>query len=372
MKYMSKLIGEGGFGCIFYPAINCDGTSVKSIHNATKIQRQDFYSNNESFVGSILKQLPSYPLFFLPVISSCSIDLRKVTTSEIKKCKLIKNYKDDYVAMELPFVHETKFIDIIQDKPAKEIIMIMIETFQHLLMGLEKLRQLNVIHYDLKLENVLFKYQTHEPRIIDFGISIPFEHVNDNNMHKYFYVFLPEYYVWCLEINVLCYLLHETDSVLTEDEALFIADVYVKHNKGLEGCTQSFKDTFLKQSIEQVKRYVKQPRTQVIQELLTHRHTWDNYSLSIMYLKMLQSFFATFNTEHTFITQLNALLLTNIHPDPTKRLTIQETGERYSNIFYMDDDVTSYVELTNNFTKSRQSAVSSIRADMNTLKSPKK
>jgi len=59
-------------------------------------------------------------------------------------------------------------------------------------------------------------------------------------MPNYFYVFLPEYYVWCLEINIICYLLHETDSVLTEDEAIFIADLYVKHNKGLEGCTQSF------------------------------------------------------------------------------------------------------------------------------------
>lgn len=371
MKYMSKLIGEGGFGCIFYPGIKCNGTTDKVMHNATKIQRQDFNSKNESVVGSILKQLPSYPLFFLPVLSSCSIDLRKVTTREIKKCKLIKNYKDDYVAMNLPFLHETKFIDIIQNKPANEIIMVLIETFQYLLMGLEKLRQLNVIHYDLKIENVLFKYQTHEPIIIDFGISIPLDRVNEKTMPNYFYVFLPEYYVWCLEINIICYLLHETDSVLTEDEALFIADLYVKHNKGLEGCTQSFKDTFLKQSIEQVKRYVKQPRTQVIQELLSHRHTWDNYSLSIMYLKLLQSFFSQFNIQHTFITHLNTLLLINIHPDPTKRLTIQETAERYSQIFYMDDDVNSYVELTKLFTKARQVTVSSIRADMNTLKSQK-
>ena len=116
---------KGGFGCIFYPGINCDGTSDKSMNNATKIQRQEFNSKNESLVGSILKQLPSYPLFFVPVISSCSIDLRKVTTREIKKCKLVKNYKNDYVAMELPFVHETKFIDIVQDKSANEIIMIM-------------------------------------------------------------------------------------------------------------------------------------------------------------------------------------------------------------------------------------------------------
>jgi len=108
--------------------------------------------------------------------------------------------------MDLPFLHETKFIDIIQNKPANEIIMILIETFQYLLMGLEKLRQLNVIHYDLKIENVLFKYQTHEPIIIDFGISIPLERVNDKTMPNYFYVFLPEYYVWCLEINIICYL----------------------------------------------------------------------------------------------------------------------------------------------------------------------
>jgi len=61
---MSKLIGEGGFGCVFYPGIKCNGTSDKVMHNATKIQRQDFNSKNESVVGSILKQLPSYSCFF--------------------------------------------------------------------------------------------------------------------------------------------------------------------------------------------------------------------------------------------------------------------------------------------------------------------
>ena len=183
---------------------------------------------------------------------------------------------------------------------------------------------------------------------------------------------LPEYYVWCLEINVLCYLLHETDSVLTEDEALFIADVYVKHNKGLEGCTQSFKDTFLKQSIEQVKRYVKRPRAQVIQELLTHRFTWDNYALSIMYLKLLQSFFATIDIQHKFITHLHRLLLMNIHPDPTKRLSIQETEERYSHIFYIDGDVNSYVVLNEVFTQSKQKSITSVREELDTFKTPKK
>ena len=35
---MSKLLSQGGFGCVFYPGVKCDGTSNPDKKVVTKIQ----------------------------------------------------------------------------------------------------------------------------------------------------------------------------------------------------------------------------------------------------------------------------------------------------------------------------------------------
>jgi len=53
-------------------------------------------------------------------------------------------------------------------------------------MALEKLQQVNVVHFDLKLDNILFNEITYDPRIIDFGISIPIKNLNRDEFKKLF------------------------------------------------------------------------------------------------------------------------------------------------------------------------------------------
>ena len=44
MSIQTKLINQGGFGCVFYPAIECNGTINKSTKYASKLLKKD---NNE-------------------------------------------------------------------------------------------------------------------------------------------------------------------------------------------------------------------------------------------------------------------------------------------------------------------------------------
>ena len=36
-----KLLAEGGYGCVFLPGINCDGTNMTSKKYVSKIQKND-------------------------------------------------------------------------------------------------------------------------------------------------------------------------------------------------------------------------------------------------------------------------------------------------------------------------------------------
>ena len=72
-----KLVAEGGYGCIFTPGINCDGSIMKSKKYASKIQRYDSSAKNEIEIGKILQELNGFEDHFSPVLKHCSIDVLK-------------------------------------------------------------------------------------------------------------------------------------------------------------------------------------------------------------------------------------------------------------------------------------------------------
>ena len=90
---MSELISEGGFGCIFYPAFNCRGeVTKKSKGFVTKLQSNDFNAHNEEYIGSLIKQIINYNLFYVPVISSCTISLAAIDKKHIDMCHIFSKY----------------------------------------------------------------------------------------------------------------------------------------------------------------------------------------------------------------------------------------------------------------------------------------
>ena len=44
---MSKLLSQGGFGCVFYPGITCEGKTDKSKSYVSKLQIKDETTVNE-------------------------------------------------------------------------------------------------------------------------------------------------------------------------------------------------------------------------------------------------------------------------------------------------------------------------------------
>ena len=69
---------------------------------------------------------------------------------------------------------------------------------------------------------------------------------------------------------------------------------------------------------------------------------------------------------------LSQLLLLNIHPDPSKRLSIEETRNKFNDIFFIDDNVDSYLNLSKRFNQDKLNTTRRITEDINNLKLPKK
>ena len=61
---MSTLLSQGGFGCIYLPGINCDGTTHIDNKFVTKIQINNFNSQNEKKIGTLAKKINNFELYF--------------------------------------------------------------------------------------------------------------------------------------------------------------------------------------------------------------------------------------------------------------------------------------------------------------------
>ena len=368
--YMSKLLSQGGYGCIFYPGLTCNAEPTNNTSIATKVQVRNFTSENETEVGEIISKHEGYKLFFLPVIDRCAIDIRTANKQELEKCDIIKSMDAEYVAMNIPFIQSMPFTEVLSTLKPKDVILTVIETYRYLLMALDKLHTTKVVHFDLKIENVLFTKGTTDPRIIDFGISIPMEKMNDDNMHKYFYVYAPDYYVWCLDINIICYLLNETDDPLTEEDAQEIAELTATSCSVIQDFGEEFVDDYRDMCFKQANKYVGKSRNEVVYDLSSKCWTWDNYSLSIMFIRTLTLLFPNKDTRNELVIMFLDLLIKNIDPDPDKRLSIEETQEYFDDIFFTDGIVTGYEGLAQAVSEDKQITISRFEQDIHHLKLP--
>ncbi len=113
---MSKLLSQGGFGCVYHPGINCDGGTEKDQNIVTKLQQMDFNAQNEIDIGNRVKKIPNYQLFYIPVINHCPIKLSLIDDSTLKQCEVISSNKNiEYILMDMNFIENYPFYEFLTD-----------------------------------------------------------------------------------------------------------------------------------------------------------------------------------------------------------------------------------------------------------------
>ena len=346
---MSTLLSQGGFGCIYYPGIECSGKSSLDKKYVSKLQKKDFNAKNEIIVGTLIKKISNYNKHFLPVIDSCKIDIKKIDANIFSDCQVIKRSTDlNYLLMNLEYIENKSLENVIVTSASKEIkkrtFSQLLGMYKYLLQGLNKLIENNIIQFDLKSENLLFSINTGSPLIIDFGISIPKNNLTKDNFKNYFYTYGPEYYVWPLEVHVINYLLHITLESLTNEDIVLIASSYATA-KTLTFFSEYFREQFKLGCIYQLKKYVGKPRQKVINTLVSYYKTWDNYALSMMYIGIFQKIFQVGFHYNGFLILFSQLLLINASPNPEVRLTIKETFDEFEKILFVEGNVQHYLDL---------------------------
>jgi serine/threonine protein kinase len=354
MSLQTKLMNQGGFGCVFYPAIECNGTINKSTKYASKLLKKDSRTEHEYNIGKMVKKIDLYDYYYAPVINMCDVDLAKIDKREKDMCRIIKKNKygenGDFAIMKIPFI---KNIDIYTflTRPGidkKEVLTYILDSYTFLLNNLRILNINGIIHYDLKAPNILIEKKTKTPIIIDFGLSIPISDISPDNYETFFYSYSPSYYIWPLDVHVICYLVN-INPRLTMAALEELINEYVKSNSVMRLFSEKFISKFKDTAMSVYRKYIGMPKESIIKELVKNCNTWDNYALSVMFLNMIGFMSGDGFTDNKLIIEFSKLLLTNFHPDGKRRLSFEETKKQYDQIFSVNETLGGYKRLLFNF-----------------------
>ena len=363
---MSKLLSQGGFGCVYYPGIACSGKRDPRKTIVTKLQKSDFNASNEVYIGKLIRKIPNYELFYLPVIESCPVNIRNIDRELITECQVVAKSQDvPFVLMSIPYVSNRAFFDVVADKSLgrKQMVSTLARTYSYLLTAIKNLIEIEVVQFDLKGDNILYNLATKDPQIIDFGISLPMSKIGPQNWSKYFYAYAPEYYVWPLEVHLINFLLH-VSSPLSAEDIPSIVKSYTSRNNALSLFSSDFKERYGKLCEVCLREYVGKAKEKIIPELISHYATWDNYSLSVLYLKALSRMFPQGIKRNKIIVRFTQLLVLNISPDPASRVSLSETKKQFEEVFFEGGDVEDYEDLVDSFEYDPELATHGISEDI--------
>ena len=211
-KNENKLLGQGSYGCVYYPGITCSGKLNKKNY-VTKLQEITFYSYNEIAIGKyIRKNISNYKLLFAPIIKQCSVSFQTIQNSKLNflDCNTLffdsnkrngekygekygENYGENktdtlilknFLKEKLYTRYFLMYMNFIVNKTVKnyfhnyenfdKFVVDIIRVFITLINSIGILINNKIIHNDLHVNNILINLKNQKPVVIDFGLGLMF------------------------------------------------------------------------------------------------------------------------------------------------------------------------------------------------------
>jgi len=363
-----QIIGQGSYGCVFRPNIECSKKKLGHPSFLSKIQKSDKTMHNEIEIG---KKLPKSTRFS-GIIETCPITVGKIGKGGVEKCKMLQTDKKmNLVSNKIKYAGKESISEYLQDiiktdknteKRSEMYIKEVINTHLYLLQSLVVLNTSNVLHLDIKYNNIMIREK--RPVIIDYGLSFAKDLLNidkyKTKKSKNPFGIAVDYYIpWCFEIILLSHVSRNL-SISDKDGNIKLLIDEEKERKPLDEKEKTTlriilnryieNNTVLKMSIfseedravykEKMVKWVEELKTKSWREiwntLISTSNTWDNYGLSVMYLMELDiSGLVQLSKSESdgFLKNYVKELKTTILSIPNERKIPEDTNKVLSKIF---------------------------------------
>lgn len=351
-----KLINQGAYGCIYHPGINCRG-GKENLTFITKIQVNERTIENEKQISDYVRDnIKGYVRYFAPIVKQCPVKITKKYNTEIKQCEFFKNKTERELATTTFVSNKVRFVGnknllkyIIYIQSPFECIKTILETYHYILKGITKLADNNIVHNDLKHNNIMFDEKADHPIIIDFGLSFRTTELTPENIKNTFFL-LDTYSYWSIDIIMINYIIHKigihnaasTKITLRDMEEILAVFIYGTDYKKEKIVNDIFnnnvidKKEVLKTFVKNYKSYFKTMENEtwmhLYEKTMENYRTWDNYSIAVIYLFIINDIqlqnpllYKTLETSHAnSMKMLREMIINTVYSMPDKRPSLED------------------------------------------------
>jgi hypothetical protein len=313
-------------GCVYF--FIKDYTESKKRKPIHKLVERNFFINNE--LTNTQKLQVDNKRFY---VCEASSDLH-IRDSDEYEDNYEPNYKpDDTILLEFEDREIIYFKTYLKNLDnSKKYLLTIINFYETLLDSLHLLVHKKIIHNHINFDSIVVD-KTNTPLISNFSFSIDISREDIDKYIKHFIIaYDPEYLEWPMEIHLLSYLLtNKLDSLSSYNIETIIGDVINNHNI-LKTFGQEIVSSYKSEAIHYFKKYVNRSYEYILTDILQYYETWDNYALSILFLRILIGIHRTIGIKNKFIILFMKLLVSNIHLNPLKRMTLEDTKIQFETI----------------------------------------
>jgi serine/threonine protein kinase len=196
------VIGEGSYGCVLKPSLKCKTT--RPINYKNKISK--IMEKSEAIIEleeyKRIEKVDKNANYYTGNPEMCIPEISKKNMNAIKQCKYrnIEDLRKYYLLiMEDGGQSLTVFADSIYEEIIRGTLRYDSKEFQdyqkimynfweeckRLFMGLQLFLKNNLVHHDLKPQNILYDIQHNRVNYIDFGLMTTKKEIRENSINSY-------------------------------------------------------------------------------------------------------------------------------------------------------------------------------------------
>lgn len=246
-------------------------------------------------------------------------------------------YVKNNVIASLTDVNANANANVDKDIQLYRIYLRMIEHYEHLLVTIQHLHDCGIFHNGIYINNIIVPTP---PNILltNFMYSIDMKELNAHDrLCCMFNDYDPSNMEIPMELHILSYMNANKMPSLSYSSIEYVINDVTSKNEILSHFGKKMADKMKCNSIDYFVKYINKPIDTIINDIISHFKTWDNYSLSIMYLRIFILMYKNVDNNHKIVKnllQIMKLLVTNIDSCPYKRLSISDTKKRVMELSY--------------------------------------
>ena len=306
-----------------------------SIHNIRVI---DFFLMNELTNVKKIKNIPSHNNYYYVYETSSELKIAELD-EDIESVSSGREIKSDETLLfkfaDRELIYLKTYLKPLSS--STKYIFTIIDFYKKLLNSVQLLVEQQVIHNHINFETIVVDKRNEMPLLTNLEFSIDLSRKDIGQYIKHFFIeYEPSYLEWPLEFHILSYLITNKltspqNSISNYNIETIVCNV-IEANTILNTFGDKVVSSYKQEALEYCKKYVNQTYDYILADILQYSNTWDNYALSIMFLRILIGIHRTIGKQNKFIIMFMKLLVCNIHLNPLKRLSIDSTTNKFDSI----------------------------------------